>query len=308
MNGIVWESLPLLSHFFKRKATQNPEVGESSCVSASTKQLIHDEQHQSKMSKVEKEEVDISILEKDPGKRPPIWQYPVDQRDEIRISYLKSGPYQPSLSIQLRVKIILAAFKIIGLQNFLVGWNTHLKRMLHFVYHVICIVTILEEEIMEKMHLQKRGFELGERSMERIVLILAIWDPLLIHHSVNVQHCDDLMVKSQHIEKLFRQSEQIIANNRLQLETSVMVVRWLTFQGCPLTGNDERIDSSNKGNFIELIEFLASYSQDILTPFRMLLKMLNTFQLEFKKKSCIFLQEGYVLLFVKRLVILNFVL
>lgn len=49
-----------IESFFKRKSTQNHEVGESSCVPASTKQLICDEQHQSKMSKVEKEEVDIS--------------------------------------------------------------------------------------------------------------------------------------------------------------------------------------------------------------------------------------------------------
>ena len=83
-------------------------------------------------------------------------------------------------------------------------------------------------------------------------------------HNACVKCCDDLLLQSQHIKKVFnRQSEQIIANNRLRLKTSIMVVRWLTFQACAFRGNDECIDSLNKGNFIELIEFLASCSPNI---------------------------------------------
>lgn len=40
------------------------------------------------------EEIDISSLERDPGLRPPIWKYPVNQQDEIRRAYMKAGPYQ----------------------------------------------------------------------------------------------------------------------------------------------------------------------------------------------------------------------
>jgi hypothetical protein len=36
----------------------------------------------------------LHSLERDPGKRSPIWQYPPNQQDEIRRAYLKWGPYQ----------------------------------------------------------------------------------------------------------------------------------------------------------------------------------------------------------------------
>ena len=39
------------------------------------------------------EENDFSI-ERDPGLRIPMWDYPVNQRDKIRRAYLKARPYQ----------------------------------------------------------------------------------------------------------------------------------------------------------------------------------------------------------------------
>ncbi|GAV77726.1 DUF4371 domain-containing protein, partial [Cephalotus follicularis] len=38
------------------------------------------------------------------------------------------------------------------------------------------------------------------------------------------------------------------------IKTTIDVVRWLTFQGCALRGHDERFESRNRGNFIELIK------------------------------------------------------
>ncbi|CAH9073007.1 unnamed protein product [Cuscuta europaea] len=37
---------------------------------------------------------DIKNLERDSGKRPQIWEYPVNQRDEVIRAYLEMGPYQ----------------------------------------------------------------------------------------------------------------------------------------------------------------------------------------------------------------------
>ena len=41
---------------------------------------------------------EVNILERDPGLRRPILEYSVNQRDEIRRSYLNEGPYQIQLS------------------------------------------------------------------------------------------------------------------------------------------------------------------------------------------------------------------
>ena len=44
--------------------------------------------------RIEKESVGVDILIRDPGKRPQIWNYPINQQDEIRRAYIKFGPYQ----------------------------------------------------------------------------------------------------------------------------------------------------------------------------------------------------------------------
>lgn len=41
----------------------------------------------------------IEFLERDPGLRPQIWQYPENVRDEVRRAYLQLGPMQPKLKI-----------------------------------------------------------------------------------------------------------------------------------------------------------------------------------------------------------------
>ena len=49
------------------------------------------------MPRIESEEVesfDISTLQRDPRLRPQIWEYSVNQRDEIRCAYLKVGPHR----------------------------------------------------------------------------------------------------------------------------------------------------------------------------------------------------------------------
>ena len=53
------------------------------------------------------------------------------------------------------------------------------------------------------------------------------------------------------------------------LETSVIslhcldIIRWLTFQLCPLRGHEESLDSINRGNFLEMLKLLASYNKDV---------------------------------------------
>jgi hypothetical protein len=79
--------------FFKKN-----DVDSNSKMSSSTSnpQTLAPEQCPSKMPRIEYQEVesfDISTLQRDPGLRPQIWEYPVNQRDEIRYAYLKVGPH-----------------------------------------------------------------------------------------------------------------------------------------------------------------------------------------------------------------------
>jgi hypothetical protein len=47
-----------------------------------------------KVPRIEQERINIDTLIRDPGKRPQIWNYCVNQQDRIRTEYIKFGPYQ----------------------------------------------------------------------------------------------------------------------------------------------------------------------------------------------------------------------
>jgi hypothetical protein len=47
-----------------------------------------------KSSTLNVNEVYAFCIERDLGLRPPMWDYPVNRRDEIRMTYLKAYPYQ----------------------------------------------------------------------------------------------------------------------------------------------------------------------------------------------------------------------
>ena len=55
-------------------------------------------------------------------------------------------------------------------------------------------------------------------------------------------------------------SEQI-ANNRLQLKASIDVVRVLAFEGVASRGRDERVSSTNRENFLEILGLTISYNE-----------------------------------------------
>ncbi|XLT05970.1 hypothetical protein HN51_044719, partial [Arachis hypogaea] len=89
---------------FKRKVTDNVGVQTSQLSNlisqegqvselANLTQNIH--QHETKVPRLERD-VDISLLERDPGKRRLIWQYNVNERDKIRRAYIIAGSYQPT--------------------------------------------------------------------------------------------------------------------------------------------------------------------------------------------------------------------
>jgi len=57
-------------------------------------QTVQPDEQPCKIQRVIVENFDVNRLERDLGKRIPIWEYPVNQRDEVRRAYLNCGPYQ----------------------------------------------------------------------------------------------------------------------------------------------------------------------------------------------------------------------
>ncbi|XP_024634822.2 zinc finger MYM-type protein 1-like [Medicago truncatula] len=66
------------------------------------------------------------------------------------------------------------------------------------------------------------------------------------------------MKQDQHIEGLMSKHSQTTRNlNRRRLTTSLDCIRLVLKQGLPFRGHDEKIESSNQGNFLELLRWFA---------------------------------------------------
>ena len=98
-----------IDSYFKRKNLKNSEAESSlhtptidTLISPTSPTPIVDhsisENRPTKTLRTEIREVDISSLERDPGLRPSIGDYNVNQRDEVRRAYIMAGPFQPILS------------------------------------------------------------------------------------------------------------------------------------------------------------------------------------------------------------------
>ncbi|TYI36023.1 hypothetical protein ES332_A03G114400v1 [Gossypium tomentosum] len=90
-----------IDSFFKKKSTettQSPSEASQIEVPPSSFVPLNSDARPSKILRVEDGALDLSNLEREPGLRKQIYEYPVNMRDEIRRAYIKAGPYQPILS------------------------------------------------------------------------------------------------------------------------------------------------------------------------------------------------------------------
>ncbi|XP_030946022.1 zinc finger MYM-type protein 1-like [Quercus lobata] len=83
-------------------------------------------------------------------------------------------------------------------------------------------------------------------------------------HYQAVQKSNDLLKEKQHIQSVFvKQSNQDKIDYRIQLNAIVDCIRFLLCRGLAFHGHDESQGSSDKGNFLELVQFLGDHNESI---------------------------------------------
>ncbi|KAK7320132.1 hypothetical protein RJT34_04866 [Clitoria ternatea] len=83
-------------------------------------------------------------------------------------------------------------------------------------------------------------------------------------HNQAWNSCQALMKQKQHINvALCKQSDQAKEDYRTHLTAIVDCIRFLLCQGLAFRGNDESTSSCNKGNFLELLDFLTNHNEAI---------------------------------------------
>ncbi|CAL8134737.1 unnamed protein product [Prunus armeniaca] len=83
-------------------------------------------------------------------------------------------------------------------------------------------------------------------------------------HHLAMQKWVSLKNPSLHIETVVdKQSKQQVMDNRLRLTTTIESIRYLVNQAMAFRGHDESVDSSNRGNFIEILKSFARMNIEV---------------------------------------------
>ncbi|CAJ2673788.1 unnamed protein product [Trifolium pratense] len=83
-------------------------------------------------------------------------------------------------------------------------------------------------------------------------------------HNQAWRNCQALMKQKQHIEgAICKQSRQVKVEYRIRLTAILDCIRFLLSQGLAFRGNKESPSSTNKGNFLQLVDFLVNHNETI---------------------------------------------
>ncbi|XP_062150389.1 uncharacterized protein LOC133859059 [Alnus glutinosa] len=221
--------------FFKRKNAQSSNVNVSD-TSSPTSDIIVSENSSKKSRRIDVNEFDISSLEFDPRLRRQIWEYNVNQRDEIRRAYIQAGPYQ----------FILKEYPKSGnpnhLRSFQPSWFNLFLTWLEYSKKkdaAFCLPCFLFNK--PSGHPTQRVFTIdGFRNWKKVrdgkncAFLNHIGKDPNSFHRIAKRSCEDLKNWSQHIQN-----------------------------GIAFRGRDESVDSTNRGNFLEILNLIVLYNEQI---------------------------------------------
>ena len=83
-------------------------------------------------------------------------------------------------------------------------------------------------------------------------------------HYIAMEKWENLRNPNQYIERrIHKQTEKEKKHNHLLLKTSIENVKWLALHSCAFRAYDESPESTNCGNYIELIKLHARVNKEI---------------------------------------------
>ncbi|XP_074266888.1 uncharacterized protein LOC141590181 [Silene latifolia] len=173
----------------------------------------------------QEEQLDVDLLSHDPGKRMPILSYLGNDRDVIRRD-LSTRSLVDQIQREISLKHFTDTTNTSGYDPFLQRGYRNWKKAL---------------ETFEK-HVGGNGS---------------------FHNEARGKYCFFINQKTSIMEKLDKVSSNGKAIYKARLTYSLQCLRYLLKQGLAFRGHDESATSNNKGNFLELLEWLAGKSENI---------------------------------------------
>ena len=208
----------------------------------------------------------ILVVEREPGLRCQISDYPPNDQGKARMAYIKHGAYHfkmdeypPDESVTHPRKFQYHWFKSFPWLEYSPDKDA--------VYCFPCFL-FCKKPLGKKGSdvFTVKGFKKWKRvnDGERCAFLTHMGKDSKSAHNYAAKCYDNLKNKPCHLEPLVvKQTDGDIKRNRLRLRVTVDSLRWLAFQACPFRGHDESLDSKNQGNFLEMVKLIASYDEEI---------------------------------------------
>ncbi|KAF8393618.1 hypothetical protein HHK36_021863 [Tetracentron sinense] len=207
-------------------------------------------------------EVNLTDLPADPGLRIQISNYHPNDQDEIRRTYLQRGPCQPRNHNFPKTKFGKK------LRRFNPSWFNEYGSWLEYsiikdAAFCLCCYLFRLDNYREQAGSDSfviEGFTNWKKN-ERFEI--HVGGPSSVHNQA-YRACQDLLNQKQHIQTVFsKQSDQVRREYRVRLNASIDCIRFILQRGLAFRGHDESEDSKDKGNFLELLQFLANHNESI---------------------------------------------
>ncbi|XP_028551808.1 zinc finger MYM-type protein 1-like [Dendrobium catenatum] len=210
-------------------------------------------------------ETDINNLPVDPGIRPSIWSYDVNERDKIRRAYLLKGPHQPK-SHQFP-QIVFGNLT----RRFNPKWFEEYPVWLEYsgqkdaAFFLYCYLFKPQDKTIMGQGGGDSFIGEGFRNWKKKEKLLSHVREHNSAHNKARHKCEDLMkTKEQSLHVLWlSKDERNRKDYKVMLTATVDCVRFLLRQGLSFRGHDESSGSENRGNYLELFDFLSNHNDEI---------------------------------------------
>ncbi|KAL6557316.1 hypothetical protein OROMI_017666 [Orobanche minor] len=219
-----------------------------------------------KKAQMNSNDIDLSVLERDPGLRHQVYDYPVNQQDTIRRAYMNLGPLQPTLSV----------FPKSGPETHKRSFQASWFKLYPWIEYsqsldaAFCFPCFLFNKPSGLGYYGQQAFTIdGFRNWKKVggkkcVLLMHMGTECTSFHNIAQKRWDDLFNETQDIRNVFEKfTTEEREKNRLRLSASIFSVRWCAFQAVAFRGHNEKPNSINKGNFLEMLEALGEFSTEL---------------------------------------------
>ncbi|KAL4639221.1 hypothetical protein ACB092_03G202000 [Castanea dentata] len=244
------------------------------------------EQDSSSSSKRIHVDFNLKNIPSDPGLREEISCYHSNNHDEIRRYYLTKGPCQPPYPRRFRFE-----------------WYVNRNWLEYSIDKdaVFCFYCYLFGQDVDKQGGGETFVTKGFKLWNQLVKLDSHVGGVNSANNQTIKKIGDLLKEKQHIQSvLVKQPNQDKAEYWVQLNAIVDCIRFLLYRGLTFRGHDESQGSSDKGNFLELLQFLGDHNESIneLTHHDIQKNIVNAIARETSKAIIKDLDNGFFLILV----------